>query len=118
MDYTVMKYQILNLIGQNCMTMDAGQQVYDRIHPLLLDRITVELDFAGVRRIASPFLNFAIGQLLSDIHDVDRVLKITNMEPFAKEALDYVLENAKQYYSNSQYREAVDNSMQEMLACA
>ena len=116
----VMKYQILNLIGQNCMTMDAGQQIYDLVHPLLLDGRTVELDFAGVRRIASPFLNFAIGQLLSDIPDVnlDRLLKITNMEPFAKEALDYVLENAKQYYSNSQYREAVDTSMQEMLACA
>ncbi len=56
-----MKYDIRNLVGENCMTPDEGQQVYNLIYPELVADRPVELDFSGVDIFASPFFNFAIG---------------------------------------------------------
>ncbi|WP_292870942.1 STAS-like domain-containing protein [Nostoc sp. LPT] len=38
--------------------------MYALVYPELLAEHQVELDFAGVEIFASPFFNFAIGQLL------------------------------------------------------
>lgn len=66
-----MKYDIRNLIGENCMTPDNGQKVYNLIHPELVADRPVKLDFTGVDIFASPFFNFAIGQLLKDFQPED-----------------------------------------------
>ncbi|MBN4005571.1 MAG: STAS-like domain-containing protein [Nostoc sp. LPT] len=55
---------MLTLIGKNCTTPGDGQKVYALVYPELLAEHQVELDFAGVEIFASPFFNFAIGQLL------------------------------------------------------
>ena len=60
-------YKVYDLIGEFATTVQAGQQVYDLIHPELLAGRFVELDFAQVRLTAPPFLNTAIGDLLADI---------------------------------------------------
>ncbi|GIK67561.1 MAG: hypothetical protein BroJett018_53550 [Chloroflexota bacterium] len=105
-----MKIDIINLIGEYCITLDDGQQVYDLIHPALDAKEVVELDFTGVEIVASPFLNAAIGQLLRDLqpNDLNAYLKITNLSSIARPMLKQVIDNAKRYYSEPDYRNAVD----------
>lgn len=114
-----MKYRIYNLIGENCMTQKAGQQIYDLIHSRLQAGQPVELDFDRVRRFLSVFFNFAIGQLLRDIkaEDLDRLLIMSNLNPVGQQAYDRVIENALHYYSDETYRKAVDEMLQEQSLC-
>ncbi|MBD2775866.1 STAS-like domain-containing protein [Iningainema sp. BLCCT55] len=110
-----MKYDIRNLISENCMTPDEGQKLYNLIHPELLANHPIELDFAGVDIFASPFFNFAIGQLHRDIssEDINRLLKVSNLNPLGRQVLNRVIENSKRYYSNEHIRQAVDEVLKE-----
>ncbi|GAA6617408.1 STAS-like domain-containing protein [Scytonema sp. NUACC26] len=86
-----MKHEIFTLIGKNCITPGDGQRVYDLVHPELLADLPVELDFAGVEIFASPFFNFAIGQLLRDIppSHLKRLLKVSNLNQVGKQILKH-----------------------------
>lgn len=120
MGIRAMKYKICELIGENCMTQQAGQQIYDLIHPRLQAGQLVELDFINVRRFLSVFFNFAIGQLLRDIQseDLDRLLIVSNLNPVGQQVYERVIENAKHYYSDKNYRQAVDEMVSEQALCS
>lgn len=110
-----MKLEIHTLVGKNCMTREDGQTVYDSIHPELLAERPVELDFAGVEIFASPFFNFAIGQLLRDIEPdkLNQLLKFTNLNSIGFPIMRQVIENSKRYYSDKNYRSKVDAVIRE-----
>lgn len=110
-----MTYDIHSLVGENCMTPDDGQKVYQEIHPQLVADRPVELDFAGVKVFASPFFNFAIGQLLRDIQpeELNRLLKVSNLNPVGSRVLTRVIENSKRYYCDEKIRKAVDAVVNE-----
>ena len=112
-----MKYVVYSLIGENCITVDDGQKVYDLIHPDLVAGHPVELDFAGVSVFASPFFNAAIGRLLKDIkpEDLNRLLKVSNLIPVGMDVLKRVIENSKQYYSDKSIRKALDDILSEQV---
>ncbi|MEH1922211.1 STAS-like domain-containing protein [Nostoc sp.] len=114
-----MKYKVYELIGENCMSQQSGQQIYDLIYPQLQAGKLVELDFADVRRFLTVFFNFAIGQLLRDIkaEDLDRLLVLSNLSPLGQQTYDDVIEDAKRYYSDEQYHKAVDEMVLEQSAC-
>ncbi|BAZ14535.1 hypothetical protein NIES4071_63790 [Calothrix sp. NIES-4071] len=110
-----MRHEILNLVGKNCITPGDGQKVYELVHPELLADQPVELDFAGVKIFASPFFNFAIGQLLRDIEpeNLNRLLKVSNLNQVGKQILKLVIENSKRYYSDPDFRNRVDQVISE-----
>jgi hypothetical protein len=114
-DVPAMKHEILTLIGKNCITPSDGQKLYDLVHPALLAEREVELDFAGVEIFASPFFNFAIGQLLRDIQPetLNRLLKFYHLNPVGRQILKLVIENSKRYYSDSSFRSRVDQVISE-----
>ena len=105
-----MKVDVLKVIGENCITLEDGQKIFDMIHPELSAGKNVELDFENVKIFASPFFNSAIGRLLKDLKpdDLNRLLKITRLNPTGVSVLKRVIENAKEYYSNPNMRKAVD----------
>jgi STAS-like domain of unknown function (DUF4325) len=107
--------KVFEISGEYAIAADSDQKLYDQIHPELLDGKSIELDFAGVEIFASAFFNFAIGQLLSDIStdDLNRLLKITALNPNGSEILKHIIANAKRYYSDSHYQEAADEVMEE-----
>lgn len=120
-----MKYDIYDLIGENCMTPDEGQKIYELIHPELLANRPVELDFTGVKICISPFFNFAIGQLLRDIEldKLKHLLTFSNQSDVGKKLLKLVINNAKRYYSDENFQQAVDRVLTEQseeadLVCA
>ncbi len=111
-----MKCNVYSLIGENCITLNDGQRVFDLIHPELAAGRSVELDFAGSNVFASPFFNAAVGQLLEDISadNLNRLLTILNLGPVGVNVLRRVVENAREYYSNQKVRAAVDTVFGEL----
>jgi len=113
-----MQLCVRELVGENCITLAAGQIIHDAIQPELAAGRTVELDFSGVRVFASPFLNAAIGQLLRSISpdELNRLLHVRTMTPTGRSVLREVIRNARQYSSDSEYAEAVDHVIREQAA--
>lgn len=105
-----MKILIHDKIGENCITLDDGQEVYNAIHPELAANRPVELDFDKVIIFASPFFNAAIGQLLKDIEpdDLNRLLLVRNLNPNGLAVMKRVIENSKQYYRDEGMRKTLD----------
>ena len=110
--------KVHDITGQYAIAADSGQKVYDLIHSKLLAGHQVELDFSEVNVFASAFFNFAIGQLLKDLpaDDLNQLLQITALNANGQQVLKRVIDNAKQYYSDQQYREAVDSVIEEYAA--
>lgn len=110
-----MRYRVRDLVGENCITLEDGQKVYDAIHPALVAGQDVEVDFAGVQFFASPFFNAAIGQLLRDLKPdlLNSHLKISNLVPTGMEILKRVIANARQYYSDEKSRKAIDEALDQ-----
>lgn len=113
-----MKINVKQDIGENCMTVKQGQKLYDTIYPDLIVAKNVEIDFIGVRIFASPFFNYAIGQLLRDLtaEQLNKLLIIRNLNAVGSSTLELVIENAGRYYSDDNFRHAKDEVMKEMAA--
>lgn len=110
-----MKFKIKELIGTRCIIKEDGQKIYNTIHELLKHGNDVTLDFEGVTQFASPFFNFAIGQLLKDIKkkDLENLLKIENISEIGNQVIERVIENAAQYHGNPNYRKIVDDILKQ-----
>ena len=110
-----MKLLIKDKIGPRCIIKEDGQKVYDEIHDFLKNGETVTLDFNGVSQFASPFFNFAIGQLLKDIVETDlrRLLQIENLNETGKMVVERVIENAAKYHGDKDYRKIVNDILEQ-----
>jgi hypothetical protein len=110
-----MKIIIKDMIGPRCIIKEDGQKIFDEIHALLKNGQTVILDFAGVSQFASPFFNFAIGQLLKDIRveDLRRLLQVENLNGTGKLVVQRVIENAARYHSDVDYQKIVDDILEQ-----
>jgi hypothetical protein len=111
-----MKCVIRETTGDDAITMDDGQEVYDRINPELIAGRAVELDFDGVAVFASPFFNAAIGQLLKDIDpdSLNRLLRIENLSPLGHDVLRRVIDNSKRYYASKEFRDVQARVLQQL----
>lgn len=105
------KTSVHSMIGENCMTIDDGQQIYDVIYPELAAGHPVELDFDRVEIFASPFFNAAIGQLLKDIEpdDLNRLLLISSLNLNGQNTMRRAIEHSKRYYSEEGMRKIIDD---------
>lgn len=110
-----MKLSIKDLIGPRCIIKDDGQKIFDAIHGALQNGETVTLDFAGVTQFASPFFNFAIGQLLKDSPEPDlrRLLQIAHLNETGTLVFERVIENAAKYHGDKDYRKIVDDILEQ-----
>lgn len=110
-----MKLEIKSLVGDSCVTSEDGQRVYNEIHPKLTSGESVCLNFSGVRVFASPFFNFAIGQLLKDLEpeDLNQLLKVEKIKADGLLVWQRVVENAKEYYKNPEAKIAVDEILKQ-----
>lgn len=111
----MVKIKLIEIIGENCITIDQGTKVFAKIHPLLTAGNAVELEFEGVQVFASPFFNNAIGKLLEDLkpEKLNELLTVTKLNPPGPEILRKVIENSKKYYSSPDRKRAVDKTLDE-----
>jgi len=110
-----MKLSIKDKIGPRCIIKEDGQKIYDEILEPLKRGETVTLDFAAVSQFASPFFNFAIGQLLREITEIDlrRLLQIENLNETGRIVVERVIENATKYHGDKDYRKIVDDILDQ-----
>lgn len=110
-----MKLSIKDKISPRCIIKEDGQKIYDEIHGPLKNGEIVTLDFDGVNQFASPFFNFAIGQLLKDIQEADlrRLLQIENLNETGSLVVERVIENAAKYHGDKDYRKIVDDILEQ-----
>ena len=59
--------ELSDVVGESAIAIEDGQRIYERIHPELREGRAVLPTFTGVRVLAPPFLNAAVGRLLEDI---------------------------------------------------
>ena len=107
--------KISDISGEHCVTSEDGQKVYDQITPKLRSNEKVFLDFGGVSVFASPFFNFAIGQLLKDFSPdkLNELLNVVGLTPDGTLVLKRVVQNASKYYQNKKTKEAFDATIEE-----
>ena len=110
-----MKLSIKDKIGPRCIIKEDGQKVFDEIFGPLKNGETVTLDFTGVSQFASPFFNFAIGQLLKGMQEADlrRLLQIENLNETGNLVVERVIENAAKYHGDRDYRKIVDDILEQ-----
>jgi hypothetical protein len=110
-----MLYNVREITGEYAIDGGDGLQLYSQIYPELSTGRDVELNFDGVKVFASIFFNFGLGQLLRDLvpETLNQHLTIKNLSTEGQVILDEVIKNAKLYYSDLGYREAVDIVMKE-----
>jgi len=112
-----MKCIVRETVGEDAITLDDGQKIHEQIKPELLTGHEVELDFDGVTVFASPFFNAAVGQLLKDLkaEDLNRLLRVQNLNPTGYDVLRRVIDNAKKYYASSpSYREVQAKVLEQL----
>ena len=111
-EVTRLKVRIADVAGEFASSPDDGQQIYERIRPELREGHTVLLDFTGVRVIASPFLNMAVGRLLEDdpYGDLPDRIETTGLSAHDTTLFERVIANARDYYGNPVTRRATDRA--------
>jgi hypothetical protein len=110
-----MQLNVISFTGENCITVEDGEQLYQKIHPEILKGNRVDIDFSGVKIFASPFFNAAIGQLLMDLQpeQLHAKLHFIGLSQHGDHVLRRVIENAKKYYTNPHFRESVEKVIAE-----
>ena len=95
--------RVFDVIGSPlAVSSDDGQQVYDKIAPLLRQGQKVRLSFDKIDTIISAFLNAAIGQLYGEFSEdtVRDLFSVEQMSPEDLVLLKRVVDNAKLYFDN------------------
>lgn len=106
-----MTINVFSIVGEFAVAADDGQRMYDEMTDKLGSADLLELDFTGVRVIATPFFNVAIGRLLKDLEpeELKRRVVFKNLVLVGHDVLAKVIENSKQYYHNPAARKALDS---------
>ena len=113
-----MAYKVFDLVGKFALSSGSGQDLYEIIHASLKDKKSVKIDFSNVEVVAASFLNAAVGQLLKDF-DTDYLnnsLELDGLNEAGQAVLRQVIKNAKRYYSDVTYQEAVDSTTRDYAA--
>lgn len=118
MAMTMRTFKVYNLVGEFAGDTETGEVVYNLIHPELLAGRSVELDFTGVRIVAPPFLNVAVGDLFRDIKaaDFDRLFVVTNLDALDDEILGVIINTSKKYFTDPAFRLALDTANAKVAA--
>jgi len=110
------KLDITKLVGPYCLTQDDGQKVFDKLSPSLHEGEQVQLDFTGTKAFATPFFNFAVGQLMRDFtpEKLNELVTVSGLVPDGMIVWRRVVRNAKEYYVDPNRKKAVDNVMKRL----
>lgn len=107
--------KVYDLVGEYAMGVDIGEKLYEEIYPKLLEGKNISLDFTGIKIFTSIFFSSAIGQLLKDIsrEKLYELIEFTGLSQKHQKLLSYVIENAEHYFTDEEYRNAVDTVISE-----
>ncbi len=98
------RIQVAGMIGPICVSSDDGNTLNRAIRPLLDGGESVLLDFAGVKTLASVFLNTALGALYADYDHtrLDSGVACEGLSAANESVVRLVRRNAVKFYSARQ----------------
>lgn len=110
-----MEFKVQDIVGDNCITREDGQKVYDLIFPLLEGKNVVTLDFENIGVFTSPFLNTAIGPLFKDFSrdELRHQLLFVNINSVGRNLMKIVIENSSKYFQDEQFRKVHDDILRQ-----
>lgn len=109
---------IVKEVGSLAVSSAGGDRVAELAAEALSAGREVELDFAGVELASTTFLNHAIGSLFGRLDEDQLVgrLKYRAATQDVEQRIARVVGNARQYYSDTRYRDAVDRATEAVAA--
>jgi len=106
---------VKDIIGSSSTTIrDEGLAIYKIAKKELDNGGKVEISFDGITMVISSFLNASIGKLYGDFpfEAVDEKVTVTGLDEDDMELLnETVIPNAKEYYSNPEKIEQIEQSV-------
>lgn len=110
-----MVVKVYDLIGEYAMGADRGEKLYEEIYPKLLEGKNISLEFTGIKIFTSIFFSSAMGKLLKDIacEKLYELIEFTGLSQDDQKLLAHVMKNAERYFSDEEYRNAVDTVISE-----
>ena len=103
MSDTVKQLKISNIINRDtAVSSDDGEIVFKQIFECLKSREVVELDFSEISLLTTAFLNSAIAPLYNTYtsEQLNKILKLKNVEEEDRILFKKVIERAKEYFAN------------------
>lgn len=93
-----------------------GKLICEKIRAALNSDKCIILDFLNVEFVTSAFFNTAVGNLYSDFNDdVISNIELINITDSDRMLYTQVIERAKEYYCNPDYRENLLNALKEEI---
>lgn len=109
-------YKVQEVVGDNCITREDGQKVFEIINNRLKNNEIIVLDFENIGVFTSPFFNSAIGPLFKDFsrEELRDKLLFANINTVGRNLLKIVIDNSSRYYSDDQFRKVQDNIIKQI----
>ena len=103
--YTLNIFEVINT--EYAVAPEDGIIVFDILNKQIKSKNKVELDFSGLERVITAFLNPAIGSLYKefDSQTLNTYLVLKNVKPQTLELLKQVIEIAQLQFKDSDLRE-------------
>lgn len=110
-----MRITLNELIGEHCQSVDQGQKLYRLIFPIIKEREGVEIDFAQVQSVLTPFLNAAFGKLFDFFHkdQLISLLSFRNISPEHLKKVNEYLDYVDRMDSDKLARETLEDMYEE-----
>jgi hypothetical protein len=94
----------------HCVASDDGQQVYEQIEREMRQGRKIIVSFRNAQHFTTAFLSAAIGQLYGEFteENIRNQLTVEDAEPDDLVLLRRVVDTAKRYFSDPEYRKVLD----------
>jgi hypothetical protein len=108
-----MIFSVFKVNGKFCVCNTSGTFIFNLINRNIIKGENICLDFDRVKIFSAVFFNAAIGRLFK-FHSSEVIedrLSIINLDEDAIRLLNLVKRNSQRYYTDAEYRAAVDKAI-------
>lgn len=115
-EYKINIYNEVN--GAAAVSSIDGKSIYEKVKAALNTNKSVILDFLNIEFVTSAFFNTALGALYKDFSDEKDLQKVEvkNLSDNDYSLYMQVMQRAKEYYTNPEYRDKLLESLNEIEA--
>lgn len=113
MEQDISTFRVHDISGPHCVTVEDGQQLFDRTISILKSGGKICLDFDGVLTVTSSFLNASVGRLVGRLgpQDFDRLVAWQNLDQNDSDLLKLVIRNAREHFEKPENAQRIEDNI-------